>query len=286
MCSSLEARWQESRDADPLWMQAQAAQLLTDPAERLAAIHRMEASLPEEVRTMKRRGFSQAGSVAIVPAVGMLQKDGDWYSRYSTYYSSTREITSALWDAASTKGVRSILLYTDSPGGYVDGTAEAANAISDLVASGFPVVAYASGMMASGAYWLGSQASAVYSDPTADIGSIGVRLSLMNLSAYFADKGITVETFTTGTYKDACNPYRPMTDADRAYFQKSVDSTLQDFAAGVAKGRKKMSADMLARVTSEAAVYSPREALALGLIDGIASIQKVLTDLNEATKLR
>ena len=30
----------------------------------------------------------------------------------------------------------------------------------------------------------------------------------------------------------------------------------------------------------------PREALALGLIDGIASIQKVLTDLNEATKLR
>ena len=42
-----------------------------------------------------------------------------------------------------------------------------------------------------------------------------------------------------------------------------------------------MTQDSLDKVFAEAAVYHPKEALALGLVDGLASLQSVFTELNK-----
>jgi capsid assembly protease len=285
-CEILEARRVQIAQADPLYLAAQVAHALTDPKEKLVALALIEASLPASIRDMKRMGFGTVGSVAIVPLVGSLQKDTDFWSNYSTYYSSTRYFSQSLRSASKTKGIKSAVIYADSPGGYVDGMAESGDVVAEIADSGFPVVTYASGMMASAAYRIGSQASAIYSDATADIGSVGVVLTHADYSEAMAKYGVKITHITSGEHKAAGSPYVPLTDATEAYLQNMVNASAAEFYAAVEAGRMKkkrmnnMSMEAFAEV-KKAGVHSPKEALTLGLIDGIASLESVIAMLNK-----
>ena len=84
-------------------------------------------------------------------------------------------LTPILSAAVADDDVQAILLDIDPPGGQISGT----DAFSDLVYQTWqkkPVVAFGNGVMASGAYWIGSAASRVIVDRTAQVGSIGMLL--------------------------------------------------------------------------------------------------------------
>jgi ClpP class serine protease len=102
-------------------------------------------------------------------------------------------------------------LDIDSPGGTVAGTPELAAAVSALDQKK-PVYAFSSGLMASAAYWIASQARAIYATPSAQVGSIGVVQAVVDRSAAINAAGIKVEVFSVGKYKAMGAPGTPLTD--------------------------------------------------------------------------
>jgi len=77
--------------------------------------------------------------------------------------------------------VKEIILDVDSPGGRVDGTAEFAKLIFESRGKK-PITAFANGVMASAAYWIGSAADRILmSGETTAVGSIGVVATYLQL---------------------------------------------------------------------------------------------------------
>jgi ClpP class serine protease len=88
--------------------------------------------------------------------------------------------------------------------------------------------------------------------------------------------GIKRTYISAGEGKVAGNPAEPLDDASRRRMQSAVDDAFGMFVANVVKGR---GAGMTAeRVEKEwkAHVYGSREALALGMIDGVATLDETI----------
>jgi ClpP class serine protease len=92
--------------------------------------------------------------------------------------------------------------------------------------------------MASAAYWIASQARAIYATPSAQVGSIGVVQAVVDRSAAINAAGIKVEVFSVGKYKAMGAPGTPLTDDQRELIQSNLAEIAGEFHAAVlAKGR-------------------------------------------------
>jgi signal peptide peptidase SppA len=136
---------------------------------------------------------------------------------------------------ADTK-VKKIIFDIDSPGGSVDGVAACADKI--FAARGQkPMIACASGMICSAAYWIGSACDKIVIASDTFAGSIGVYSILEDWSKYLADEGVKAELIRAGKYKAEDHPYFPITDAARKHAQETVDTFYGFFIKAVAKNR-------------------------------------------------
>ena len=101
-----------------------------------------------------------------------------------------------------------------------------------------PVYAFSSGLMCSAAYWIASQARAIYATPSAQVGSIGVVQAVIDDTASLDAEGIKVEVFSVGKYKAMGAPGTPLTDDQRALIQSNLAEIAGDFHKAVlARGR-------------------------------------------------
>jgi ClpP class serine protease len=123
-----------------------------------------------------------------------------------------------------------ILLECDSPGGSVCGVAECAEAVA---ACRKPIVAWIPDQCCSAAYWIASQADAIYCGPTAEIGSVGVCCALLDESRAYDQKGLRVELFASGGNKGAGVPGTSLTDGQRERMQASVNDLADIFRRAV-----------------------------------------------------
>ena len=108
--------------------------------------------------------------IGVVSVSGPLIRRPDLFARVVMGAVDTEDVAAALSEAGASPAVRAVFLDIDSPGGTVAGTPELAGAVASLNARK-PVYAFTSGMMASAAYWIASQATAVYATPSAQVGS-------------------------------------------------------------------------------------------------------------------
>jgi hypothetical protein len=103
----------------------------------------------------------------------------------------------------------------------VAGTEELAADVAAL-AKIKPVHAFIDDLGASAAYWVASQAQAVYATASARVGSIGVILPFIDSTEAFKQAGLKVEVFAAGKFKSAGTPGVPLTDAQRALLQSDM----------------------------------------------------------------
>src|SRR5260370_20688553 len=75
-------------------------------------------------------GYTVQNGVAIIPIEGVLSKKMNFFSYFSGGV-STQILQQTIAGATADTAVHSIVLAIDSPGGEVDGTQLAANAVSD-----------------------------------------------------------------------------------------------------------------------------------------------------------
>ena len=149
----------------------------------------------------------------------------------------SEEIGDALREAGERDDIHAVFLDIDSPGGTVAGTPELAAAVASINERK-PVYAFSSGLMCSAAYWIASQARAIYATPSAQVGSIGVVQAVIDDSAALASEGIKVEVFSVGKYKSIGAPGTPLTDDQRDLINSNLAEIAGEFHAAVlARGR-------------------------------------------------
>jgi signal peptide peptidase SppA len=235
----------------------------------------MRAGPPKVVSTADLVPARNGKSVAVVKAVGTLMKGQSSFGGTSTVQ-LRRDIRSA----ANDPNVSGILLAIDSPGGTVAGTADLGAEVKSARRKK-PVWAHVDDMAASAAYWVASQADAIYANgPTALVGSIGTVWNVYDSSAAAEREGVKVLQFATGPLKGAGSPGTVITDEQQAEFRKLVGEMQTHFDSAVRSGRG-MSAAQLHAVRS-GGVFPAAEAKDLKLIDGVRSLETTLAALAEA----
>ena len=185
-----------------------------------------------------------------------------------TYYSGgtsmellKKDINMAIEDSQ----VDSILLDIDSPGGTVDGTKEAADAVLKAREEK-PVIAYVNGMMASAALWIGTAANHVVTGETAQNGSIGVTLTHYDYSAQDEKSGIKRTVLSAGAYKRIASDEKPLTQEGREYLQGQLDTYYTMFVDAVARNRG-TDADTVLNKMADGKIFIGEQAVKAGIAD-------------------
>ena len=217
----------------------------------------------------------KAGSVAIIPVYGVIAPRMNLFSEMSggtTFEKLSRQLRAAMADET----VKTIVLDINSPGGSVAGNPEFA---AEVLAARHikPILAQAQFTMGSAAYHLGAAATKVYAAPSARVGSIGVYGIHDDLSAALEKLGVKRRYLSAGEGKVDGNETGPLSPEAEARLQKAIDEAFAQFVGNVVHGRGKgMTPE---RVTKDwkAHVYGAEEALSLGMIDGIATLDQTIT---------
>jgi signal peptide peptidase SppA len=176
--------------------------------------------------------------VAVISIRGPMLSGADAFDRLILGATDTQEIIEAVEEATKRPDAHALFLDIDSPGGTVNGIPELAQTVASASRQK-QVYAFSSGQMCSAAYWIASQANAIYATPSARIGSIGVILPVIDSSAAFEQAGLKVEVFAAGKFKSAGTPGTSLTDEQRDWLRAEVEETAAEFRAAVlARGRK------------------------------------------------
>ena len=182
--------------------------------------------------------LSVQDGVGVIYIHGPMLRNPDLFDQIVLGATNTEEIIAAVDEASARHDIQALFLDIDSPGGSVNGTPELAQAVA-AASKKKHIYAFSSGQMCSAAYWVASQADAIYATPSARIGSIGVILPVVDSSAAFEQAGLKVEVFAAGRFKSAGTPGTSLTEEQRSWLQSDVEETATDFRAAVlARGRK------------------------------------------------
>lgn len=213
--------------------------------------------------------------VAMIPIQGVITKKYSWINDVSFGGgASTEQIKKDIQAAIEDKSVHTIALNIDSPGGSVDGVPELADFIS-AAKKKKKIYAYTDGDMASAAYWIGSSADKVFATVASRVGSIGVYSVVQDWTVANHNAGLKTEVIKAGKDKAAGHPDKPFTEDDRAVFQKQVNTFYKMFTDAVKKNRKMTDSKISEVATGR--VFIGEQALEAGLIDGIDSIDSILS---------
>jgi len=210
-----------------------------DSLRAMSAVAQSFLSNPVELPQCGQSSLlSVEDGVGVVAMCGPMIRNPDLLSQILFNATDTEEITAAVREAANRPDIEAVFLDIDSPGGTVTGTPELAQAVADA-GKQKPVYAFSSGLMCSAAYWVASQAQAIYVTTSARVGSIGVIQPIIDDSEAFKNAGLKVEVFAAGKFKSIGMPGVPLTDSQRECIQSNIAETAQDFHAAVlARGRK------------------------------------------------
>lgn len=180
-----------------------------------------------------------------------------------------------LKDYGRRSSVRAVVLRLNTPGGGVAATQEIYEAVLRFRAeTRKKVIASMSSVAASGGYYIACAADRVYANPGTITGSIGVIAEWYNYGDLLRWAKLQDVVIKSGEYKDAGNPARPLTEAERAYFQRLIDGLYNQFVSAVARNRK--MTDDVVRKLADGRVYTGEEAKGLGLIDDLGTLQDAI----------
>jgi len=243
------------------------------------AAHVQQPAAP--LRSAVERVNSKSGrQVAVVKLMGTLMKQQSSFGTSTSTVQARRDIR----QAAADPDVVAILLAIDSPGGTVAGTDDLAKDIRQANKQK-PVYAQIDDLGASAAYWLASQAEAIFANsPTALVGSIGTLMTVYDLSGAAEKEGVRAMVFATGPLKGAGVAGSKVTEDQANYFQGLVEEAQKSFDGAVQKARS-LTDRQLADVRS-GAVFGAAEALDRKLIDGIQSLETTIEALVAEAKAR
>lgn len=235
----------------------------------------IEAQLGRPLANSQEPDYSLQDGIATISVVGVLAKRMNLFAQISGG-SSTEILLAQLRAALVDPAVKGILLYIDSPGGTVDGTQRLANAVF-AARSVKPIVTVGEGAIASGAFWVGSQAQAVFlADATTLAGSIGIYGQHTDVSRANEAQGRVVTDLVAGKYKAMGSSNAPLSPEAREYLEGHLSEMYTVFVNDVARGLDRPVDSVLADL-AEGRVFVGAQAVQAGLVHGIAGVDEIRT---------
>lgn len=212
----------------------------------------------------QNKPFAFQNGVAVIPIHGsLINRFGQCYGYVTGYNFIRRQRDAAMADP----DVTAIVYDVNSGGGEAAGCFELADEAFALRGTK-PTISVVDSACYSAAYALASTSDQVVVTPTGGAGSVGVYTMHIDMSKMLDDWGLNITLIHAGDHKVDGHPYAELPDDVRADMQKSVDATYNKFVESVARNRN-MSVEAVK--ATQARCYSADDALALGLIDSVAS---------------
>ncbi|MCI0510379.1 protease-4 [Chromohalobacter marismortui] len=234
---------------------------------RLVLVLLVATSLAMTAYALFFAGRDMPGGVG-APHVGVVEINGVIDANGEANAERIIEGLRAAWQAPAS---RAVVLHVNSPGGSPVQSQRVYDEVQRLTKKGDkPIVAVIEDIGASGAYYIAAAADDIYAAPASLVGSIGVIYSGFGMQGAIDKLGIERRVFTAGDNKAFLDPFSPIRDEQRKFWQQVLDTTHRQFIEDVKRGRGERLADD-PRLFS-GLIWTGEQALGLGLIDGLSSI--------------
>jgi len=207
------------------------------------------------------KAYIAEDGTGVIPIVGPIGKGLAPIERM-TGAVDVNDIAETIDDYATNPQVTRIAFQVSSPGGTVTGVEELANKVRNISK---PTMAYTDSEMASAAYWIASAADKVVASPSSTVGSIGVYMTVADMTEMAKAQGIKMVVIKSGKFKGAGIPGTSLSEEQIANLQDSVDAIHADFKGAVLQTRKLVKAEDM-----EGQVFSGKQAAQRGLVTGLA----------------
>ena len=169
--------------------------------------------------------------------------------------------------------VKAVILHVDSPGGTVVGGERLYLALRKL-AEKKPVVAVMDTTATSAGYMVALAGDRLLAGAGSVTGSIGVLMQTTDVTQLLEKIGVSAEAIKSTALKGVPSPFEKLTGEGRQATKEVIDDIYAMFVEMVAERRK--LAPEKAKALADGRIYTGRQALANGLIDGIGGEDEAL----------
>lgn len=245
--------------------------------EGLTALE-INAIIAQRDQTTEERSYQITNEgTAIIPVSGIIAKHSHMVNGVSQPRGTSIETLRAQLDEAlGASEVSSILLDIESPGGCVDGIADFASRIYQASFQK-PIIGFIDGLGASAAYWIASQANAIYASQAANVGGLGIYTIVVDTSRRAEALGLKFLIFRSGPHKGVGESGVEVTDENAEALQEMVQAHFEVLLDGVMRGRGEFGlTDQALHDLADGRTYISKVAAKNKLIDGIATFEEAL----------
>jgi protease IV len=222
-----------------------------------------------------------SGSESSRDKIALLQVDGTIMPPF------TERLLKQIERVGKDDQVKGVLLVVDSPGGLVADSHEIYHRLKQI-SEKKPIFVQMKRMAASGGYYIAMGAGPqgrIFAEPTTWTGSIGVIIPRYDFSKLAEKYGIGSDPLKTGEFKDALNPFRPMSDNERKLWENILDQSFQKFIGVIDENRVELDAAAV-KVLATGQIFTADDAKQNKLIDEIGYEEDSLKALKEKLKLK
>ena len=185
---------------------------------------------------------------------------------------------------ADDDNVRGMVLRVNSPGGSAFASEQIWESREYFKSKDKPLYISMGDYAASGGYYISCGGDSIFADQTTITGSIGVFGMIPDFSGLVTDKlGVTFTTVETNPNAVGISGFEPMSPAQQAAMQQSVDNIYELFTRRVAEGRG-LEQDYVKSI-AEGRVWVGTDALRLGLVDAIGTLDDAVYAMGMETDL-
>src|SRR5690554_6192597 len=188
-------------------------------------------------------------------------------------------LAAELREARLNEQVKAVALRIDSPGGSAFASELVRQEMLLYKAINKPIYASLSSTAASGGYWIALGADKIYASPATITGSIGVFGLFLSIENSLNAIGIGLDGVST-TEMPFIDPSKRLEPTAELILQHSVDRTYRTFLNLVAEQRQLSLAQL--ETIAAGRVWTGRQALNLGLVDGMADLGGVIDALSNS----
>jgi signal peptide peptidase SppA len=213
------------------------------------------------------------GSMATMPVYGKMFPRANMMTRLSGG-TSTRKLGRAIDEVEEREDIDRVMMVFDSPGGSIQGLTNTARKIRNMETD---TVAFAEGMMASAAYFVGSAADRVVASPDSMIGAIGSVAKIVSRAGKLEEEGYDVEVIRSAEKKAKPNPSEPIDEDSVKEVQKLVDAAHEQFVRQVATNLD-LSEETVSNTMADGSVINGSEAEGTNFVDDVATIDEVMDE--------
>lgn len=189
---------------------------------------------------------------------------------------SSKDVTQKIADAEKNDDIDAIIVDIDSPGGSAAAGEEIAVALRRAEK---PTVALIRDQGLSAAYYAATGADLIVASQYSDVGSIGITGSYLDYAQQNEEGGLRYHELTSGKFKDAGSPDKPLTQEERDLFLRDITIMHDQFVEAVAMNRNLPLDDV--RALADGSSLLGKMALEKGLIDRVGVMQDAVDHLKE-----